>query len=103
TQDIKIPNGQELVLVTVKVDNTRATGDPLPYSSDQFKLVSPEGDSFSADPGAITTGEMLKNGEVAPKKSVKGDLIFYIYSDVKELQLLWESADGTTRTFALKR
>ncbi len=102
-EGIKIPTGQELVLVTVKVENTRATGDPLPYSSDDFKLVSPEGDSFSADPGQITTGEMLKKGEVAPKKSVKGDLIFYVYSDVKDLQLVWESADGTTRTFALKR
>lgn len=104
-QDFKIPKGQELVLVTVKIDNTRVSGGPLPYSSDDFKLVSPDGDSFAADNGSITTNaeDMLRKGEVAPGKSAKGDIIFYVYSDVKELQLAWTSADGETRLFALKK
>ncbi len=102
-QDVKIPSGQELVLVTVKIDNTRTTGGPLKFEPDDFKLVSPEGDSFSPDAGSITTGEMLKKGEVAAGKSAKGDIVYYVYSDIKELQLAWTSADGETRLFALGR
>ncbi len=102
-QDIKIPAGQELVLVSVKIENIRATGGPLKYSADDFKLVSPDGDQFSADTGSITTGEMLKKGEVGPGKTAKGDLVFYVYSDIEDLQLAWTSADGATRLFAVTR
>lgn len=102
-QDVKIPSGQELALVTVKVENTRTTGGPLSFAPDDFKLVSPDGDNFSPDAGSITTGEMLKKGQVAAGKSVKGDLVYYVYSDIKDLQLAWTSSDGTTRYFALGR
>jgi hypothetical protein len=101
-QDITIPAGQELALVTARLDNTRTTGGPIKYSSDDFALVSPEGDHFSPD-GGITTGSMLKQGEIEPGKSATGDLVFYVYSDVKDLELAWTSADGTTRMFKLTR
>lgn len=103
TEDIEIPEGQELVLVTVRIENTRTTGAPIKYSPDAFALVSPEGDRFEVNVGGITTGENLKDGEVAPGKSTKGDLIFYVYSDVPDLQLAWTSADGKTRLFRLTR
>lgn len=102
-QDIQIPDGQELALVTVRLDNTRATGGPLKFSYKDFKLVSPEGDSFSPNAEGITTGSMLKDGEIAPGKSVTGDLVFFVYSDVDPLMLAWNSADGLTRLFKLTR
>jgi uncharacterized protein DUF4352 len=102
-QDIQIPDGQELALVTLRLDNTRTTGGPIKFAPDDFKLVSPEGDSFGPDTGGITTGSMLKNGEIAPGKSVTGDLVFYVYSDTKSLMLAWSSPDGTTRLFKLTR
>jgi len=45
----------------------------------------------------------LKRGEIAPGKAARGDLIFYVYSDAKDLTLAWTSADGTTRLFKLTR
>lgn len=102
-EDIQIPSGQELVLVSVKLENTRTTGGPIKYSPENFVLVTPEGDRFQPNIGGITTGENLQAGELAPQKSVKGDLIYYIYSDVGELQMAWTSADGKTRLFQLSR
>lgn len=103
TQDIQIPEGQELVLVSVRLENTRTTGGPIKYAPDEFSLVSPEGDHFNINIGGITTGENLKPGEVAPGKTAKGDLIFYVYSDVSNLQLAWTSADGKTRLLQVSR
>ncbi len=102
-QDIQIPDGQELALVTVRLDNTRTTGGPMKFSAKDFKLVSPAGDSFAPDIGSITTGSMLKDGEIAPGKSLTGDLVFFVYSDVDPLKLAWNSADGLTRLFKLTR
>jgi hypothetical protein len=102
-QGIEIPAGQELALVSVRLDNTRTTGAPIKYAPTDFRLVSPEGDEFSPDVGTITTGSMLSAAEVAPGKSVSGDLVFFVYSDVKDLELAWTSADGTTRLFKLTR
>ncbi len=102
-QDVKIPSGQELVLVTIKIENTRTTGGPLAYAPDDFKLVTLTGEEYSPDAGSITTGEMLKKGEVAAGKSAKGDIVYYIYSDAQELQLAWTSSNGETRMFALGR
>ncbi len=102
-EGLTIPSGQELALVSVRIDNTRTTGGPIQFSPDDFKLVSAEGDSFNADSGSVTTGEMLKAGEIEAGKSTKGDLVFYVYSDVKDLNLAWTSADGETLTFKLTR
>ncbi len=102
-EDVEIPPDQELVLVSVRIENTRTTGAPLKYSPEEFALVSPEGDHFPANIGGITTGEDLKAGELSPGKSQRGDLIFYVYSDVPDLQLAWSSADGKTRLFRLTR
>lgn len=102
-EDIEIPEGQELVLVTVRIENSRKTGAPLKYSPEDFALVTPEGEHFAVNIGGITTGENLQPGELAPGKAVRGDLIFYVYSDVSELQLAWTSADGKTRLFRLTR
>ncbi len=103
TQDIQIPDGQELALVSVRIENTRTTGGPIKYTPEEFALVSPEGDHFAVNIGGITTGENLKPGEVAPGKTAKGDLIFYVYSDVPNLQLAWTSLDGKTRLLQVAR
>lgn len=102
-QDVKIPEGQELALVTVRLDNIRTTGDPIEFSTQDFSLESPEGDHFLPDSGGITTGSMLKPGNIAAGKSITGDLVFFVYSDVKDLQLAWTSSDGTTRLFKVTR
>ncbi|HZQ07012.1 MAG TPA: DUF4352 domain-containing protein [Anaerolineae bacterium] len=102
-ENVEIPDGQELVLVTVRLDNVRTTGAPIKYDPEDFALVSPDGDHFAVNTTGITTGENLKSGEVGPGKSAKGDLIFYIYSDVPELQLAWTAADGKTRLYRLSR
>ncbi len=102
-ENVEIPDGQELVLVTVRIDNVRTTGAPIKYDPTDFALVSPDGDHFAVNTTGITTGENLKAGEVGPGKSAKGDLIFYIYSDVPELQLAWTAADGKTRLYRLSR
>lgn len=102
-EDVEIPEGQELVLVTVKIENSRTTGAPIKYNPEDFALVSPDGDRFDVNVGGITTGEDLKSGEVGPGKSTKGDLIFYVYSDSPALQLAWTAADGKTRLFQLER
>lgn len=102
-EDIEIPAGQELVLVSIRLENSRTTGGPIKYSPENFVLVTPEGDRFSPNLEGITTGENLQAGELGPGKAIKGDLIYYIYSDVDELQLAWSSADGKTRLFQLSR
>jgi hypothetical protein len=102
-QGVTIPEGQELALVTVRLDNTRTTGGPIKYAFQDLALVSPEGDHFSPDDGRITTGSMLGSGEIEPGKSVTGDVVFYVYSDIKDLMLAWTSADGATRLFNLTR
>lgn len=103
TEDVEIPDGQKLVLVTVRMQNTRTTGAPLKYAPDNFAIVSAQGDHFNVNVGGITTGENLANGEVAPGKDTKGDLIFFVYSDAQDMQLAWTSADGKTRLFRLTR
>lgn len=103
TEDVQIPDGQELVLVTVRIDNSRTTGAPLKFSPEDFALVSPDGDHFSVNLGGITTGENLAAGEVAPGENKKGDLIFFVYTDVADLQLAWTAADGKTRLMRLTR
>lgn len=103
TEDVQIPDGQELALVTVRIDNSRTTGAPLKYSPEDFALVSEEGDHFPVNIGGITTGENLAAGEVAPGQNLKGDLIFFVYTDAPELHLQWTSADGKTRLFRLTR
>lgn len=103
TEDVQIPDGQELALVTIRIENTRTTGAPLKFAPEDFALVSEEGDHFAVNIGGITTGENLKAGEVKPGEIKKGDLIFFVYSDVPDLQLAWTSADGKTRMFRLTR
>jgi Domain of unknown function (DUF4352) len=102
-QGITIPDGQELALITVRLDNTRTTGGPIKYASTDLALVSPEGDHFTPDDGQITTGSMLGDGEIEPGKSVTGDVVFYVYTDIRDLSLAWTSADGATRLFSLTR
>ncbi len=102
-QGVDIPRGQELALVSVRLENTRTTGGPIKYSPEDFKLVTPEGESYAPDTQGLTTGETLKPGEIAPGKSVKGDLIYYIYTDAKDVMLSWDSPDGTTILFKLTR
>ncbi len=103
TEDVEIPDGQELALVTVRIQNSRTTGAPLKFDPEDFALVSEVGDRFAVNIGGITTGENLKAGEVKPGEIKKGDLIFFVYSDVPDLQLAWTSADGKTRLFRLTR
>lgn len=102
-EDIEIPDGQELVLVTIKLENSRTTGGPIKYAPENFALVSAEGDRFEPTIGGITTGENLQAGELAPGETARGDLIFYIYSDISDLDLAWTSADGKTRLLQLTR
>jgi Domain of unknown function (DUF4352) len=102
-QGITIPEGQELALVTVRLDNTRTTGGPIKYATSDLALVSPEGDHFAPDNGQITTGTMLGDGEIEPGKSASGDVVFYVYTDIRDLMLAWTSGDGATRLFSLTR
>ena len=37
TEDVEIPDGQELVLVTVRIDNSRTTGAPLKFGPRRFR------------------------------------------------------------------
>lgn len=103
TEGVQIPDGQELVLVTVLIDNTRTTGAPLKYAPTDFALTSDAGDHYDVNIGGITTGENLAAGELAPGKNKKGDLIFFVYSDSTDLQLAWTAADGKTRLLRLTR
>lgn len=103
TEDVEIPDGQELVLVTVRIDNSRTTGAPLKFGPEDFALVNAEGEHYDVNIGGITTGENLTNGEVGPGENTKGDLIFFVYSDVPDLQLAWTAADGKTRLMQLER
>lgn len=103
TEDLEVPDGQELALVTVRIENTRASGAPIKFAPEDFALVTPDGERFDVNIGGITTGENLPAGELAAGKAVKGDLIFYVYSDVPVLQLAWTSADGKTRMYQLMR
>lgn len=103
TEGVEIPDGQELVLVTVRVANSRTTGAPIKFSPEDFALVSEQGDNFKVNIGGITTGENLAPGEVEPGKNIKGDLIFFVYSDSGDLQLAWTAADGKTRLMRLTR
>jgi Domain of unknown function (DUF4352) len=102
-QGISIPDGQELALITVRLDNTRTTGGPIKYAATDLALVTPEGDHFAPDEGQITTGSMLGEGEVEPGKSATGDVVFFVYRDIRDLMLAWTSADGATRLFSLTR
>ncbi len=102
-QGLKIPAGQELVLVSLRIDNTRAGGGAINFSPDDFRLVTPDGGPFAPDTQGITTGEMLKAGSLEAGASTKGDLVFYIYSDVQNLQLEWTASDGSTIDFKLTR
>lgn len=103
TEGVEIPEGQELVLVSVRIDNSRTTGAPLKYDPEDFALVTANGERYEVNIGGITTGENLTAGEVGPGENVKGDLIFFIYSDVPDLQLAWTAADGKTRLLRLTR
>lgn len=103
TEGVKVPEGQELVLVTVRIDNSRTTGAPLKFAPEDFALVSDEGERYDVNIGGITTGENLTAGEVAPGENIKGDLIFFVYSDIPDLSLAWTAADGKTRLFRLAR
>jgi hypothetical protein len=103
TEGVEVPDDQELALVTVRIENTRTTGAPIKYNPEDFALVSADGDNFPVNIGGITTGENLAGGEIEPGKSAKGDLIFFVYSDVQDVQLAWTSSDGKTRLFRLTR
>lgn len=103
TEDVEIPEGQELVLVTVRINNVRTTGAPLKFDPEDFTLVTEEGDRYEVNIGGITTGENLVPGEVGPGESTKGDLIFFVYSDSPALQLAWTAADGKERFMQLER
>ena len=54
TEDVEIPEGQELVLVTVRIDNSRTTGAPLKFGPEDFTLVTEEGESYEVNIGGIT-------------------------------------------------
>ncbi|MCG3139696.1 MAG: hypothetical protein HDKAJFGB_00612 [Anaerolineae bacterium] len=103
TEGVEIPDGQELALVTVRIENTRASGAPVKYSPEDFALVTPEGERYEVNIGGITTGDDLKAGELAAGKATKGDLVFFVYSDVPALQLAWTASDGKTRIYQLTR
>ena len=103
TEGVEIPEGQELVLVTIRIENTRASGAPIKYSPEDFALVTPDGERYDVNIGGITTDDDLKPGELAAGKTAKGDLLFFVYSDVPVLQLAWTASDGKTRLYQLAR
>lgn len=103
TEGLEVPEGQELALVTVRIENTRASGAPIKYTPEDFALVTPDGERYEVNIGGITTGDDLKAGELAAGKAVKGDILFFVYSDVPALQLAWTTSDGKTRLYQLTR
>jgi hypothetical protein len=102
-QDIEVPEEQELVLVSVKIQNTKTTGANADISPENFQLLGADNQTYNANPEGVTTDNLLVKSSLAPSQEVEGDLVFFVYKDDKDLVLAWDTGKGKTLYFALKK
>jgi len=98
---IKLPSDQQFILVSVRVRNTKKTGNPIKVSPADFKVRGDGGLIYTANPKIVTTPDLLVDKEVAPGTSIDADLIFQIAVDDTGLKMSWK-AGSQTRVFLLE-
>lgn len=102
-QGVKVPDGQELALASLRLENTQTTGTAIKLRPTDFYLITSESEQYNPTVGGITSGgTMLTTMDLKPGDIFEGDLIYYIRTDVTDLSLAWKSADGV-RLFSLQR
>ncbi len=97
----KIAADQEFALVTVRVRNTRTSGDPIKVAPADFTLTGDGGLTYAPNPKGVTIKNLMTDSSLAPGKEVEAELIFQIAGNDSGLKLIW-NAGGTKRTIALE-
>jgi len=95
---VPLPPDQQFVLVTVKIRNTKKTGNPIKVTSADFKLTGGGGLTYAPNPKALTIPNLLTESNVASGKEIEAELIFQIAVNDWDLRLQFKSGDQT-RTF----
>lgn len=93
-----LPPDQQFFLVTVKIRNTKTSGNPIKVTAADFSLKGDGGLTYLPNPKTVTIPNLLTEANLAPGRDVEAELIFQIAADDSGLRLQFKS--GTqTRTF----
>lgn len=99
---VKLPPNEQFILVSVQITNTRRTGQPATINGTDFKLKGFGGTAYEANPKTVTIPQILNKLDIAPGRSLSGELIFQIATDDGDLRLFWTSGK-TTREYLLEK
>lgn len=98
----KLAAGQQFVLVSVQVRNTKTTGAAANISPANFQVKGDGGLAYEPNPKTVTIENLMSEQDViAPGKTLERELIFQIAQDDSGLKLYW-TAGKTTRIFLLE-
>jgi hypothetical protein len=86
---------QQFFLVTVKIRNTKKTGNPIKVSAADFKLKGGGGLTYDPNPKVVTIPNLLTEIDVAAGKDVEAELIFQIAANDWDLRLQFKSGNQT--------
>lgn len=98
---VKLPPNEQFILVTVRLTNTKKTGN-IQVNSSEFKVIGDGGLTYTPNPKTVTIPNQLTQVAVAPGKSVDVELIFQIATDDTSLRLNW-TVGKTTRVYMLEK
>lgn len=99
---VKLAPNEQFVLVSVQITNTRRTGQPVTVNGSDFKMKGFGGVTYEANPKTVTIPDIINKLDLAPSRSLNGELIFQIAADDGDLRLFWTSGK-TTREFMLEK
>ena len=98
---IKIPPDQQLILVSIRVRNTKKTGAAIKVTAADFKVKGDGGLTYTPNPANVTIPDLLTQVDLAAGASKDSELIFQIASNDTGLQMSWK-AGTATRIFSLE-
>jgi hypothetical protein len=98
---VKLPADQQLMLVSVRIRNTKKTGAAIKVTSADFKVKGDGGLVYTANPTIVTIPQLLTQVDLVAGASNDGELIFQIASNDTGLQMSWK-VGSATRIFSLE-
>ena len=92
-EGVEPPQGQEFVVVTVRVRNLGTTGQPQEYKASFFRIVGERNLAY-ADSPPVQTGDDLGEGQLAPGEEKVGKIVRQVGQGERKLVLSWDGGAG---------
>ena len=99
---VPLGEGQELIIVTVELENLNEDED-VSYSEDDFLLLNSRERAYEPIPNALTIEEgALGQDKLRAGTGMEGRLVFLVFANEPGLVLTWEGRDSAPRYIYLE-